>query len=427
MTIIFKYFPFGKTSSLLFIVLCSQFLYSQTMLDSLDADELFDRARKLTFNSQRDSARQLLKLALQESPNYVDIRIFYARTLAWDGMRDEARKELKTVFNQKPFNVEALLFAIDVEQWDDKPAEALKICVTALRKFPNHEEFLVQKSKILRDLNRDNEALITLSILEDINPSNPEVPKIRESIKSNFIMQGISATETFDWYTKVFDPNHLVALQYNRSTYFGSIIGRLNYRNTRGKDGFQIEVDAYPRIVSGIYAYVSYGFAGSASSLFSEHRAGLEAFFKLPEKFEGSFGARYLNFGTGSDITIYTGSLGYYYKDYWFSLRPFITPSSVSFSRSISFATRWYYDGTADEYASLKAGAGFSPDERNYDPTNSTVYLLKARSFGIGWQKPIGIYSVLNVSADYTRQELSFNPGEFVEVYSFSIGYRYKF
>ncbi|HAP35057.1 MAG TPA: hypothetical protein DCQ28_03620 [Bacteroidetes bacterium] len=418
---------FGKRLSALWIIAFSQILFSQTMLDSLDADELFNRARPLAFNGQRDSARMLLKLALQESPNYVDIRIFYARTLAWDGMRDEARKELRTVFNQKPFNIEALLFAIDVEMWDDKPSEALKICVTALRKFPNNEEFLLQKAKILRALNRENEALITLTILEDINPSNPEVPAMRESIKSNFIMHGISASETYDWYNKYYGSNHLVALQYNRSTYFGSVIARLNYRNTRGKDGFQIEVDAYPRIISGIYAYVSYGFAGSSSSLFSEHRAGLEAFFKLPESFEGSFGARYLNFGSGSDITIYTGSFGYYYKDYWFSLRPFVTPGSVSFSRSINFTSRYYYNGTAEEYASIKAGAGFSPDERNYDPTNSNVYLLKARSFGIGLQKPFGIYSLLNAGIDYTRQELSFNLGEYVEVYSFSIGYRHKF
>jgi YaiO family outer membrane protein len=425
----FKNILFRKKLSALFIFAFSQILFSQTMLDSLDADELFNRARPLAFNGQRDSARQLLKLALEESPNYVDIRIFYARTLAWDGMRDEARKELRTVFNQKPFNIEALLFAIDVEMWDDKPGEALKICVTALRKFPNNEEFLLQKAKILRALNRENEALITLTILEDINPSNPEVPAMRESIKSNFIMQGISASETYDWYNKVFDPNHLIALQYNRSTYFGSVIARLNYRNTRGKDGFQIEVDAYPRIISGIYAYVSYGFAGSSSSLFSEHRAGLEAFFKLPEKFEGSFGARYLNFGPGNDITIYTGSFGYYYKDYWFSLRPFVTPSSISFSRSIGLTTRWYYDGTADEYASLKAGTGFSPDERHIDPTNGSVYFLNARSFGVGWQKPFGIYSLFTANIDYAKEEHSFKKGviEYIEVYSFSIGYRYKF
>ena len=422
-----KHIVFGNIVSAVFILFFSQILFSQTTLNSFGAEELFNRARVLAFNNQRDSARILLNLALKKNLTYADARIFLARTLAWDGKRTEARKELKTVIAQQPFNIEALLFAVDVELWDSKPADALKVCSTGLKKFPNHEDFLVKKAKILRDLNRETEALVTLAALENINPSNSEMQTIRESIKSNFMNQGISAGETFDWYTKVFDPSHLIALQYNYSTYFGTIFARLNYRTVKNNDGVQFEVDAYPRIIDGIYAYVSYGFAGSASLLFPEHRAGLEAFFKLPSSFESSIGGRYLNFGKGKDITIYTGSLGYYYKDYWFSLRPYITPSSVNVSRSINLISRWYYNGTAEEYASVKVATGFSPDERNYDATNSNVYLLKASSFGIGWQKPFGIYSLVNVNVDYTRQELAFRLGDYVEVYSLFISYRYKF
>lgn len=394
---------------------------------SLDSDALFARAREMAFAGQRDSARMLLRAALKKSPAYADVRTFLARTYAWDGMRKEARGEIQIVLQQDPKNNEALSVAIDVELWDDKPEEAFKFCLRALRTYPNDEEFLLKKAKILRDLQKEDEALITLSILEEINPSHPELQRMRESIKSTFIMQGIGANETYDSYSKIFDPTHLAYIQYNRSTYFGSIIGRVNYRNRAGKSGMQGEIDAYPRIVSGVYAYVNYGFAGSSSSLFPEHRAGLEAFFKLPSSLEGSFGARYLNFGPGSDVTIYTGSFGYYYKDYWFSLRPYITPNNVSFSRSLSFSARWYYAGSAEEYLSGKIGAGFSPDERNYDPANSTVYYLKARSFGVGWQKPLGIYSLLTVTFDLTDQELAFSPGEYVTVYSFSAGYRFKF
>lgn len=410
-----------------YLLLAAGIMMGQSQYDNLDSDELFTLAREKAFNNQREGARALLKIALRKSPDYADLRMFLARTYAWDGKRDSARMELAVVLKAKPLDKEAILFSIDVEMWDDKPAVALKVCSQALRKFPNDEDFLVQKAKILRALNKDGEALITISILEDINPSNPEISKIRESIKTGYIMQGITANETYDWYSKVFDPTHLVYLQYNRSTYFGSIIGRMNYRNRGGKGGVQVEIDAYPRIVTGVYAYVSYGFAGTSSSLFPEHRAGVEAFFKLPSSFEGSFGARYMNYGAGSDVTIYTGSLGYYYKDYWFSVRPYVTPSDVSFSRSVSFTTRYYYDGTAEEYLSGKIGAGFSPDERNYDPTNGNVYLLKAQSFGIGWQKPFGLYALLNVTADYTNQELAFSPGNYVRVYSLSVGYRYKF
>ncbi|MDP1678400.1 MAG: YaiO family outer membrane beta-barrel protein [Bacteroidota bacterium] len=419
---------FWKISTAFFVIFFSQTLISQTVLDSLDSEELFARARVLAFNSQRDSARQLLILAMQESPTYADIRIFYARTLAWDGMRNEARKELRTVFSQKPFNIEALLFAIDVELWDKQPTEALKICVTALRKFPNNEEFLIQKAKTLQALNREEDALVTLSILEDINRSNPEIPKIRESIKSHSIMQGIEVSEKYDGYNKYYGSNHLLTIQYNRSTYLGAIIGRLNYRNTQGRDGFQVEVDAYPLILNGIYGYVNYGFAGSASSsLFPEHRAGLEVFFKLPSSFESSFGGRYLNFGLGNDIAIYTGSLEYYYEDFWFSLRPYITSNNISFSRSLNITSRWYYGGTAEEYASMRAGTGFSPDERNYDPSNGKVYFLNAQSFGVGWQKPFGIYSLLTIGLDYTKQEVAFKLGDYVQMYSVLVGYRYKF
>lgn len=421
-----------KNITLLFtgLVFCFSFLQltlAQTQLDSLDSDELFFNARFLAFNGMRDSARVLLKIALKKSPDYSDIRILLARTYAWDGRRDEARKELKIVLSKQPNYMDAISALIDVELWDDQPVEALKICNAALRKSPNDEDLLLHKAKVLRDMDMDNEALITLSILEDINPSNMEVPKIRESIKSEFILQGVSVNETYDWYSHTYDPTHLAYLQYNRSTYFGSVIARVNLRHRGTKDGIQGEVDAYPRIINGVYAYVSYGFAGTSSALFPMHRAGLEVFFKLPSRFEGSFGARYLNFGPGSDVTIYTGTIGYYYRDYWFSLRPFVIPSSVSFSRSLSFTTRYYYDGIAEEYLSAKIGAGFSPDERNYDPTNGNVYLLKAQSFGIGWQKPIGIYSLLTANVDYTNQELAFSPGSYVAGYSVSVGYRYKF
>lgn len=414
-------------TGVILIVILLQCTMAQKSLDSLDSDEIFFRARELAFNGKRDSARVLLKMALKKSPDYSDIRILLARTYAWDGRRDEARKELKTVLRKAPNYKDAISASIDVELWDDKPEEALKLCVGALRKSPNDEDYLLHKAKILRILNRDNEALITATILEEINPSNTDVLKFRESIESDFMMQGFTVNETYDWYSDIYDPTHIAYLQYNHATILGTMIARLNVRRRGSKDGFQGEVESYPRIVKGVYAYVSYGFAGRSSSLFPEHRGGLELFFKLPSSFESSIGVRYLNFGPGNDVTMYTGTVGYYYRDYWFSLRPFVTPSSVSFSRSLSFTTRYYYDGSAEEYFSVKIGAGFSPDESNYDPTNGNVYLLKAQSVGIGWQKPIGTISLLTATVDYTNQEAAFRAGKYVEGYSVSVGYRYKF
>ncbi len=416
-----------KKNIFLFVLIGMQGIaISQERIITKSSDELFTIARELAFNGKRDSARVLLLQALQKSPDYSDIRLFLARTYAWDGRRVNARKEVAYVLFQNPANKEALSVAIDIELWDGKPDKALELSVKGLRSFPNEEEFLVKKAKALNALNRDDEALNTLSILEELNPSNPEVPKMRESIKSTFSMQNLTINETYDHYSTAYDPAHVVYLQYGRSTSIGSFMGRLNYGRRFNKNGVQYELEAYPRIMNGMYAYVNYGY--SVASFFPKHRAGFEAFCKLPSSFEGSLGFRYFNFGSGSHASIYTGTVGYYYKDYWFSLRPYVTPTSASSSLSLSFTTRYYYAGVADEYFSVKAGGGFSPDEKSYnDSLSSNIYFLKAQSAGIGWQKPIGISSTLTATFDYTNQELSFRPGQFVKIYSLAVGYKYKF
>ena len=247
---------------------------------------------------------------------------------------------------------------------------------------------------------------------------------ILESSKPSLLDQNISFDYSSDRYSKFYDPTHLLLFQYGKKYEWGTGIGRLNYRKRFGKNVYQFETNLYPKIADVVYCYLNYGL--SFSDLFPKHRFGAELFSSLPKSFEASLGLRYLFFDTNSDVVIYTGSIGYYYGNYWFSLRSFITPSKVSFSRSVGLTVRYYY-ADADEYLNFKISGGFSPDERNYDPANGSVYFLKAQTAGIGWQKPISENSILNFSFDITNQELGFSNGEYVKVYSFSAGYKYKF
>ena len=280
-----------------------QFVPAQTSLDSLGAEELFRRARDLAFNSRRDSARVLLKLALQKSPDYADIRILLARTYAWDGRRNEARAELKTVLEAKPKYLDAYLAAVDVEMWDDKLADALILCNAGLRFNPNSEELLVKRVKIYRDMNKDVEALFTLSILEDLNRSNPNIVPLRESIKTKTLLNSISVSYAYDWFTTTrYDPRHQYTLQYSRVTPYGSAMMKVNSSRRFGNTGYQLEVEAYPKIVSGIYAYTEYAYSWTKN--YPKHRFGLEPFFKLPESFEASVGTRFLFFSSSRSISI---------------------------------------------------------------------------------------------------------------------------
>lgn len=402
-------------------------LRAQISLDSLGSEDLFLRARELAFNGQRDTARILLKLALAKSPTYADIRILLARTFAWDGRRKEAREELATVISQKPGYKDAYDAAIDVEMWDDKYFDALKLCNLALRYFPNDEEILVKKAKVYRGLNQDQEALITIYMIEEVNRSNPNIQLLRESIKTKGILNSAGVSYSYDWTSTSPRPNQIVSLQYSRVTPIGSWIGKINLADRRKKTALQYEIEGYPSIMSGIYAYVNYGYSDTAGVLlFPTHRIGLELFFSLLSSFEGSIGSRHLFFDP-KPVNIYTGSVGYYYGSYWFSLRTYITPGSVSFSRSLSFTTRWYFGGDGD-YLFGKIGGGVSPDEDRFvDTVGANLYNLGSSGIGAGYLYFIDPFSSITMSFDYSNQELSYRRGSYMNVYSFSAAYKYKF
>ncbi len=414
-----------KFSLLVFTFSFIGLLPAQSSLDSLDSDELFLRARDLAFAGSRDSARVLLKAALVKSPTYADLRILLARTFAWDGRRNEAREELRIVLRDNPKYADALRAAIDVEIWDDQLSSALTLVNQALRFFPNDEIFLETRAKIYRDMNRDQEALITVSILEDLNRSNPNIEPLRASIKTKGILNTISAAYSYDWTSESVRPHQIVTMQYSRSTPLGSLFAKVNMADRRQTTAFQYEAEWYPPIFDGIYGYLNYGYSDTSGvSLFPAHRIGVELFFSLPAKFEGSIGSRHLYFDP-KPVNIYTGSLGYYFGNYWFSLRTYITPGNVSFSRSLSLTVRQYF-GAEGDYLFAKIGGGISPDEdRLTDGGN--LYNLRSQGIGAGVQYVIGPVSSVGLSFDYADQELSYNRGSFMDVFSLYASYRHKF
>ena len=53
------------------------------------------------------------------------------------------------------------------------------------------------------------------------------------------------------------DDWHIGSVEYKRQTPVGAVLGRINYANRLGKNGFQYEIDAYPRISQKIYLYTN--------------------------------------------------------------------------------------------------------------------------------------------------------------------------
>jgi len=167
---------------------------------------------------------------------------------------------------------------------------------------------------------------------------------------------------SLDYEYEDFDQNfeswQLLAVELSHRFGFGSVIGRVNDAERFGSHGDQVEIDAYPSLGKGTYAYLNVGH--SNDSIFPRWRGGAEIYRTLPHSFEASLGFRRLLFSS-SDITLYTGSVGKYKGNYWISLRPYISTSDSGTSSSGTLTVRRYF-ADADTYIGFDAGYGEGPE-----------------------------------------------------------------
>lgn len=156
------------------------------------------------------------------------------------------------------------------------------------------------------------------------------------------------------------DPWRLASASLSRRTAAGSLIARVNYADRFATTGVQVEADAYPRLSDDVYLYLNAGYSGA--SIFPKWRFGGEAFTSLPGAWEASLGFRQLRFG-GAPVTLFTGAVGKYVGNYWFSLRPYLRQKESGLSASAGLTVRRYFED-GDHWVGAAASYGSSPTDR---------------------------------------------------------------
>ncbi|MES2630143.1 MAG: YaiO family outer membrane beta-barrel protein [Bacteroidota bacterium] len=420
-----------RSAGIAILLTLAQLTFAQTDTLSMGSDDLFKIARDEAFNGNREKARTYLKTILVKSPGYDDVRIFLGRTYAWDGRRNEARKELEQVLKNSPDNTEALTALIDVETWDDQHNKALELSNGGLAKKPTNTDLLYRKARAEHNLNNDEASAKTLQQLFAIDPNHKEGLDLMTTLKVAGIKNSLTVNYAVDRFARVFDAAQYAYLQYGRRTSLGSFFLRYNYAERFGTSGHQYEIDAYPTIAKGLYAYLNYGYSGT--SLFTQNRFGGELYFKLPRSFEGSAGLRYLYFRSGTAVTLYTATVGKYAGNYWFSARTFLTPDKLAgLSHSYIFQVRRYFKD-AENYVTLIGGFGFSPDVTNISQVTentgvqANIANLKSQRIGLNYAKTFGPHWQATATVNYARQAYLFDPENLITIYSWAVGIQYRF
>jgi len=361
------------------ILLCSTVVRAQAQMDELTVDELYEKARTTAFeDGDYETARKYAYEALDRSPNYHGIRIFVARLYSWEGNYKEAEEELNYVLDEDPQNRRALMALVDTQTWAEQKNEALKTVSQGLEYYPDDTEFMLKKASVLYGMENYEEAEQAYkTILADDSGNR----KAREGLRDAQLKQmkyRATISYRYDRFRAIFDPWHFTQFGLTRQTPIGSVTGRVEYARRFGSDGVQFNIDAYPSIAKGLYAYVSGGY--SQSSIYPDYRFGFSLYKSLPWALELEAGMRYLDFKT-SQTDIYTVSLTKYLGSYLFTARTYLVPSSGNTSKSLNLVVRRYF-GTAESYLSLNAGYGSAPTEID-DPSSNNVAIVALDSWSI--------------------------------------------
>lgn len=187
-------------------------------------------------------------------------------------------------------------------------------------------------------------------------------------------------------------------------------------------------MDLYRKLNRLTYLYLNAGY--SPSPIFPAFRGGVEIYRRLPRNMDASLGARYLHFelqgGGTKDVVILTGSLGKYHSNYWFGVRPFITPRGTGVAISALLHARRYLENY-ESHVTLTLGYGLTPENRIFLGENTDFYQVRAARAGVDLQKVLqdNYFLLLGFTTEASLQNNL--PDYTIFDFIFNAGIRYRF
>ena len=350
-------------------------------LNEQNPDVLFEWAREAAIESgNHELAISICQQGLELAPDYLDIRLLLGRLYAWGGQYDSAEVHLRMVVGEAPEYHDARLALSDALIWSNKYELALPVLWVGLDKDPENVDFLVRYATCLKELGKAQELKKTIATILKLDPNNEralafqdeQIPDKRsKKLSITYTLNRLADTKT-QWQMLVgettLDPWHLFSIEYEQSFSFGPVISRFNQADRYGRTGSQLEVESYPLLREGTYAYLGLGY--SWTDLFPQVRTGAEIFQALPSAHEVSVGYRSLHF-EAKDLYVLSLSTSKYIGNYWISARAFLSQTEGSLSQAINLQTRKYFSDPGN-FVELSIGQGETPgvgigeDEVNY-------------------------------------------------------------
>jgi YaiO family outer membrane protein len=340
--------------------------------------DVIGSARAAVERGQRAEALTSLEEHLGAAPRDVDARLLYGLILSWEGRYDEARRQLHAVLVQAPAYDDARVALMNVAWWSGATGEARDAADAILSRDPGNQ--------------------VAKGVRERLDAANrPWWAGFSYSLDS--FSDGRAVWQEY-------------ATTITRLTPRGSVSVKANEARRFGYGDRALEVEFYPRVRPGTYAFVGLG-VSPGSAFYPGHRIAFDLYQSVGGGVEVSGGYRRLAFSGATSI--YVGTVSKYLGSWMFTGKVFGVPGSGdSGSTSYHGGFRRYVRDDGLSYVGVTYSHGFSREEiRNVtdletldsDTVRIDIDQQFARRFrvfasgGTSWQQRIARQSLWQTSA----------------------------
>jgi YaiO family outer membrane protein len=198
------------------------------------------------------------------------------------------------------------------------------------------------------------------------------------------------------------------------NTRHGAGVIRLSHVERGSFSDNRVELEAYP-LFSGGYAALTLGFAGDGN-VYARSTMSAEAYGTVGP-LESSFGVRRMNFA--NSLTILTGSLGVYHRDYLFGAR---VNHVLDAGTLVAMTALRYFESEPEQYIGVQLAAGTVPAEFR---TATDLDVMDSRSAALEAQLVFRSRWVLRARAEGGREKLEGRDASMFSAATLGIGVRF--
>ncbi len=323
-----------------------------------------EQARGWAVSGRRADAIRVLRERLASHPGDGDARLLLGIYLSWEGQAhyDESRACLRTVLARNPGHGDALPALMNIELWDGHPerAEALGRAATTAQAQVIPALFVAQ-ARALAAMNRVHDARPLVDRVLAVDPADEGALALKRRLDERTHVFELSTGLYTDWFDDGTRPWREHTLLLERETPYGSVTARVSRAYRFDKSDNLFELEAYPRLRSGTYAFVNVG-AAHHRTLYAKLRLLGDIYQTLGLGFEAALGVRHLRFT--EPVNVYVGALSKYWGSWLFTARTFVAPRDHDVSVSTHASARRYFGGEGTSYLGLRYARGLSREIR---------------------------------------------------------------